>query len=197
MSTSWPCAAGKYRKRMFDITQSMSCSNRHRIGAVVRPLHHVMNSKNNTTRKSRVARWLSFLLIPLFSGCYSVDSHGRKFAVRDPLPQDSAKGFADFSLSLDSGLRHTSVRWLGDDSIGGADTVHLGSRGSSLLRIAAPPGEQTFIVAHHTVITVPITAGMTTPVELKTVRTGNTIWANENYQITTRISPPVPHAPLP
>src|SRR5215203_6216914 len=120
-----------------------------------------------------VVRSLVLLLVLLLSGCYSVDSQGRKFAIRDPLLEGSAKGFADFSLSPDSEFGHTTVRRLGDSMFGGADTVHTSSRGSSLLRIAAPPGMQKFMVAHHIVVTVPITVGMVTPVELNARRAGN------------------------
>src|SRR5207249_4101053 len=107
----------------------------------------------------RMSRRLIGVLPVFLCACYSVDSQGRRIAVRDGLPQDGAKGFAEFRLSLDSDVKSVTVRRVGDRKLFGAALVQINGGESALLRIAAPPGLQQFLVATQKRISVPISEG--------------------------------------
>ncbi|MDB6058094.1 MAG: hypothetical protein JWO95_1938 [Verrucomicrobiales bacterium] len=151
-----------------------------------------MNSRINAT-PARFIQLLSLIAIVCVCGCYSHDSHGRQYAIRDPLPKDAPKGFADFTLTLDSDCQKVGVLRIGDNFLAGEFMLQITKRGSCLLRMAAPPGDQKFRVA-STLVVVPITNGMVTPVEITTRRLRPSIWSdNRNCHISARISPSVPY----
>jgi hypothetical protein len=106
------------------------------------------------------------LAVLVLVGCFSKDVNGRKYAVRDPIPVGTPKGFADFTLSPSSNVQTITVRRSGDNRFAGADTVHLFRNGSSLLRIGSPPGRQRFIIG-STVVLVPIIYGKINKVEVE------------------------------
>lgn len=148
---------------------------------------------SKTKTPFRFIQLLSLAAVILVCGCYSHDSHGRQYAIRDPLPKDAPKGFADFTLKLDSECQQVGVLRIGDNFLSGEFMLQITKRGSCLLRMAAPPGDQKFRVA-GTLVTVPITNGMVTPVEITTHRHGPSIWRdNRNCGVTARISPSVPY----
>jgi len=144
-----------------------------------------------------LAIWGCIATIPLLCACYSVDSQGRKVAVRDGLPKGSAKGFAEFRLSLDSDVQSITVRRVGDRNLLGADLVQISGRRSASIRIAAPLGLQQFLIAGQARVTVPISEGMITPVELQVRTIGASLFRDTpKCQVSFRLSPPIQHTPI-
>ena len=144
-----------------------------------------------------MTRWLVVLLLALLCGCYSIDSQGRKIGVRDGLPEGTAKGFAEFRLSLHSDVQSVRVRRVGDRKLLGADLIQISGGKSALIRIAAPPGPQEFLVASQKRITVPITEGMITPVELEVRTVGPSLFRDiPSCDVTFRVSAPIQHVPI-
>ena len=141
-----------------------------------------------------MSRYLPVLLFAWLCGCYSVDSEGHKVGIRDGLPRGAPKGFAEFRLSLDSNVQSVTVRRPGDKNLLGADIVQLNGGKSALLRIAAPPGLQEFLVAGQKRITVPISEDMITPVELQIRTVGQSLFRDTpNCEVAFRVLPPRHH----